>query len=109
MSGVEFFEESSYHQKSPYDQTFGQEKSSLFASLLIKMGIVKTPQAASYVLIGAAFVFFLAAAIIFYMYVFHGSLLPTATPPHLLFNGQRGIRGHEILQTTTPTANALLY
>ncbi len=113
MSGVEFFEESSQQIRTQSNQQFGQSKLPLFTRLLLKTGLVTTPESANYVLIALALVFFIAAALVFYIDVFHGSLIPAPPPPsHILLGGQKGIRGRPTMPVSTTvstTTNALLY
>lgn len=105
MSDVEFYEENPLRMSRP-GETYGGEKLPAMSRLLIKMGIVKTSQAASYVLILFSLIFFITAAIVFYTVVFHGSFLPAARPPHILGN-IRMARGRFLPPPTTTTNGAL--
>ncbi len=99
MSDVEFYEEAPQRMFRP-GATRDEEKLPAMSRLLMKIGIVKTPQAASYVLISMSLIFFIAAALVFYVAVFHGSLVPTPQPPHMLGN-IGGVRGHFVPPPTT--------
>jgi hypothetical protein len=69
MSDVEFLEEG--YQKSAYQsrQSLSQPQVPKTVRFLMRNGIVKTPAGGYYVIIGVTVLFFVLAAVVFYLYV----------------------------------------